>query len=371
MRKVLIVISDINKSIQFEEIALGIKTNVELEYFLINSSNTEFGKFLEENKIKVRYFEAQTSLGKLLTIVKMWYFMIHKRYDVVHCHLILASLLGLFASRLAFIKKRIYTRHHSDIHHFYFPHGLKYDQYCNRIATDVVAITKNVEEILLSEGCSKGKIKIINHGLNMQKYVVDPTITDKLCIKYNLSENKLKIGVISRYIDWKGIEYIIEAYEKFLMYHPDCLLVLLNAKGSYSKFIKSKLEKLPDKSYLEIEFENEIIAFYSLFNIFVHCPINKTCEAFGQVYIEALASKVPSIFTLSGVASEFIVNMKNALVVDYNSPDEIFNAMRYIVNKKNTKQINEIKERGYIDVLNNYSMSVTISKHLDLYNDVC
>jgi hypothetical protein len=60
-------------------------------------------------------------------------------------------------------------------------------------------------------------------------------------------------------------------------------------------------------------------------------PIDDTIEAFGQTYIEALISGVPSVFTLSGVASEFIENGKNALVVDYKNSEQISVAIDQIL----------------------------------------
>ncbi len=87
------------------------------------------------------------------------------------------------------------------------------------------------------------------------------------------------------------------------------------------------LELIPSENYVEIEFEEDLFAFYKLFDIYVHVPIDSKCEAFGQTYIEALASGIPSVFTLSGIANEFIHNKENAIVVDYKNSEQINNAL--------------------------------------------
>ena len=89
---------------------------------------------------------------------------------------------------------------------------------------------------------------------------------------------------------------------------------------------------LPDSCYTEIKFENNLFALYKLFDIYVHTPVNKEIEAFGQTYVEALVSGIPSVFTLSGVANEFIKDKENALVVDYCNSEQIYSSINKIIN---------------------------------------
>jgi glycosyltransferase involved in cell wall biosynthesis len=64
-------------------------------------------------------------------------------------------------------------------------------------------------------------------------------------------------------------------------------------------------------------------------------PINKEIEAFGQTYVEALAAEIPSVFTLSGIASEFVQNNNNALLVEYEDFKQIYDSIiQILVNKK-------------------------------------
>ncbi len=87
------------------------------------------------------------------------------------------------------------------------------------------------------------------------------------------------------------------------------------------------LKELPENSYTTINYEEDSAALYQLFDYFIHVPVDNESEAFGQVYVESLAAGIPSIFTLSGIANDFIVNGENALVVNYKSTEEIYNAL--------------------------------------------
>ena len=83
------------------------------------------------------------------------------------------------------------------------------------------------------------------------------------------------------------------------------------------------LNRLPASSWKTTEFENNITSLYHIFDYYIHVPINKEIEAFGQTYIEALAAGTPSVFTLSGVAPEFIIDHHNAIVVPFCDSEAI------------------------------------------------
>jgi glycosyltransferase involved in cell wall biosynthesis len=178
--------------------------------------------------------------------------------------------------------------------------------------------------------------------------------------KYNLQNKNPIIGVIARWIHLKGIQYIIPAFKQLLEIYPNAHLVLANAQGDYAHEIKKSLVDLPQTSYTEILFEKNLPALYKTFTLYVHTPINAEVEAFGQTYVEALAAGVPSVFTLSGVAREFIEDEKNALVVDFCNGQQIFEAMQKLLShtdlqKKITENGKEIVKKLFL-----------LQKHIEL-----
>ena len=106
---------------------------------------------------------------------------------------------------------------------------------------------------------------------------------------------------------------------------------------------------------------------YKLFDIYTHVPISKSAEAFGQTYVEALASGTPSVFTLSGIANEFIIDKQNALVVPYKNSEAIYCSWNELINDK------EIRDRliinGRNDVAQKFQLNQMITKLEELYNE--
>jgi glycosyltransferase involved in cell wall biosynthesis len=367
-KKVTYILSNIDKAIAFEWIIEYInKEKFSLSFISIGQKEeTVLADFCKEHQIPF-YPVAYSSKKDIITATFKTFNLLSKiKPDAVHAHLFEAGLIGITAAYFARIKKRIYTRHYATQHHEYAPGGVKYDRIINHLSTDIIAISKNVEDVLINmENVKPEKITLIHHGFLLNEFEnVGQQRIDNLKQKYHL-ENKFVVGVVSRYLHLKGIQYIIPAFKKLLLTKPDAHLVLANAKGEYKNEVKILLETIPEYSYTEIEFEADNAALFKCFDVFVHVPINTKIEAFGQIYIEALAAGIPGIFTLSGVAAEFIQDKKNALVVNFNSSDEIYNAIDELIQNEEIRKL--IIENGRKDIAQLFSLSLMIEKLEKIY----
>lgn len=331
--RVTYIISNVEKASEFEWAALELKDVLDLDFVFLNPSpKTHLSDYLKNLGIPVHFILYRGKKDLPLAFFKICGLLLKKRPQAVHTHLFDASLAGLTAAFLLRIRQRILTRHHSDFHHQYFKHAVKYDLWCNRMANRIIAVSKNVKNILVQlEHVDPAKITVIYHGLNFDDFVSSPERIAAIRKKYQLDAGSPVIGVVSRFTEWKGIQYIIPAFIELLKSHPQACLVLANANGDYEPKIMALLSAVSPDQYRLIRFENDIASLFKSFDVFVHAPVDETSEAFGQIYIESLACKVPSVFTLSGIASEFIVDKRNALVVDHRNSQQIYAAITLLM----------------------------------------
>ena len=289
------------------------------------------------------------------------------RPDVVHTHLFDASMAGLTAAWITRVPVRIHTRHHASHHHIYFPHAVKYDKYINRLSTRIFAISGNIRDILIAkEQVVQEKVNVVYHGFDLAHFRdVEQERVELLKVKYDIPSNHTVIGMISRFTFWKGVQDMIVAFKKYLEVYPATVLVLANARGDYEQEIKQLLNALPEDNYRLIDFELDSPALYKLFDFFVHVPIDDHSEAFGQVYVEALAAGVPSVFTLSGIAVEFIRHREHALIVPYQQPDAIFEAL--IDLRTNPDLSRQLANAGGEIVDELFGVEAMVNKTLELY----
>lgn len=325
------ILANIDKAMAFEWIAERLdQTHATLSFILLNPGDSHLATYLEGRGLAVRRVRFRGKRDMPRAILQVWATLREWRTDVVHAQLLYGGLVGLSAARLAGVRHRLYTRHHATFHWRYHPRGVLYDRYNNRLATRIIAISENVRTVLVErEQVPPGKIELIHHGFDLGAFRDVPADrVAALRAKYDVQPGRFVVGVISRYLELKGITYAVQAFRQYLAQDPGACLVLANARGPDRALIQAALASLPPDSYREIPFEQDLFALYRLFDIFLQIPVDPEIEAFGQTYVEALAAGVPSVFTLSGVASEFIRDGENALVVGFRDSDAILAAIR-------------------------------------------
>jgi glycosyltransferase involved in cell wall biosynthesis len=323
----IIFISNVTKAMEHEWFAdFTDKEKFDFEFILFNSLNSELHNYLIKSGFRCRNYRLHSNYMIPFHIVFFTFLILKRRPDFVHCHLFQASLVGIISAKIAGLKKRIYTRHHTDVHHVYHPHAVKYDLLVNRLSTHIIAVSNNSRNVLVNlEQVDPSKITVIPHGIpeKLINKSVPAAEVSEMRKKYGLEKSNPIIGVISRFVPEKGIQYIIPAFKSLLSGFPEAKLVLANAKGKYENEILKFLEDLPAESYLLIKFENKIDPLFASFDVFVHAPIDETCEAFGQVYIEAMSLGVPMVCCVSGIAHDLVINERNALVAEYKSAESL------------------------------------------------
>ncbi|HMX61397.1 MAG: glycosyltransferase family 4 protein [Chitinophagales bacterium] len=368
-RKITYILFGIDKAPAFEWIIDNIDAQrFQLEFILISGNqHTHIESHCVQQKITYHVISYRSKKDIPRCVFQVYSVLRKTKPDAVHAHIFEGGLIGITAAFLARVPKRIYTRHYSSYHHQFHPNGIKYDRIINKLSTHIIAICNNVKNILVQwENVPEAKITLIRHGFDLNDfYHVDEARIAAVQHKYNPKKLAPIIGVVSRFTYWKGIQYTIPAFKTILQKYPNAHLVLANANGDYKKEILALLSELPETSYTTIKFENDNAALFKLFDVFVHVPIDQHVEAFGQIYVEALATSTPSVFTLSGVSPEFITNEENALVVDFKNSQEIANAVLRILDDDSLRQ--HLKQNAKNQLDNYFSLNLMIKNLEQLY----
>ncbi|HAS46963.1 MAG TPA: glycosyl transferase family 1 [Microscillaceae bacterium] len=362
------ILSDINKAIAFEWIEQSLRdSQYKLSFILLNQGESQLENYLKAQQVPVYRIPYRGKKDALRAIRGIRKILKQEQTQVVHTHLFDASMFGLLAAKLSKIPRRVYTRHHGTLHHEFFPRAVYYDRLIHSMATHIVAISGVVKQVLIErEKVKTSKVTLVPHGFDLQGFSqVNLAKVALLKNQYQTQGKHPVIGIIARQTFWKGIQHIIPAFGRLLEQYPNAHLVLANAKGDYKAEIDALLGKLPPNSYTEIEFEQDIYHLYQLFDLYVHTPINEDLEAFGQTYVEALAAGIPSIFSLSGIAPEFIEDGKNALVVPFQDSEAIYQQMVRLL--ENPALAQQLTSQGRKDVQKAFALDNMIQALKNIY----
>lgn len=367
--RVLYIVSDIDKAVSFEWIATHFQQldSFRVSFCFLLSSPSVTAKLLVEAGIPshILYVNGKSSWPSI--IYSIFRLIRTEQPDVIHCHLLKASLLGLIAASLAGAPARIFTRHHGSMHHTTHRKGLLWDSICNALSTSIVSISPVTTEILTSwEHVPSAKIVSIPHGFALDSFVKPPAQRSEAFRRaHDLPDTSFIIGAVSRFEHEKGVQDTVQAAVSLIAQGHDLHLLLLNASGSYSNVIYSLLASLPSGSWTCLPFESDMAAAYASMDVLVHVPISPYVEAFGQVYIEGLAAGVPIVCTLSGIASEVIVDQSNALVVPFCSPKSIASSIDRLIRDKTLRDT--LALNGPPSVRETFSLETMFSRLDELY----
>lgn len=363
------VVSELQYSAAFEWLSEALTRSHRFQLVVLNPAPGPLERKLQEKGVDVL---SVPFTGKWSVAKAVWNLARHfrkSRPDVVHAHLLAGSVVALAAAWLAGVPRRIYTRHTSTFHHTYDRGGVKYDRLCNTLATRIVSISQAADYALIElEHVRPDKIAKIHHGFEFDRFLRhDPGAIDAVRRKWRIDERKPCVGVVARHIEWKGIQYVIPAFRKFKERCPDAQLILANAVGPYREVLMSQLSDFRKEDVVVIPFEEDAAALFQAMDIYVHVPVDPHAEAFGQTYIEALACGVPSIFTLSGVAAEFVRHETHALVVPFKDSEAVYRCMTRLWEDASLRERLGAAGRQY--VVEHFDFAAMMEKLEELYHE--
>jgi glycosyltransferase involved in cell wall biosynthesis len=372
IKKLCWIVSNLDYSKQFDQLAQYLHNSEKytLSYILLAEKAPILYDLFKKAGIDVHFVEYKSKKDLPSAIAKIYGILKRIKPDVVHTNLFEATFAGLIAAKAAGVKSRIHTRHHSNESHLFYPkRAIYYDKLINRLSTKIVAVSDVVAEVMIKlEAVPAEKITVIPHGFMLEEMTADPAVTEKVREDYGLTGAYPVIGVVSRFVNWKGIQYVIPAFKKLLADYPQAKLVMANARGSYSDQLRKQLQdELEENQYVIINIERRIFELFKTFDVFVHVPVSREIEAYGQVYIEPLVLKVPSVFTLSGIANSFVEDGKNALVVPHKDADAIYEAVKKMLADESLR--GRVAEQGFKDVWARYHINDMFTRLDELYSD--
>jgi glycosyltransferase involved in cell wall biosynthesis len=351
-------------------IAAGLdRERFDLSFLLLNIGPAPMEQMIRAQGVPVVYIPLDGRFGVARATRAVAAFCRRQSIDVAHVHMERASLPGLLGVRLAGVPVRIHTRHIAGPYpeSYRKSRDMLKDRRNNWLSTHIVAPSETTRQTLLNvDAVPASKITVIPHGFDMTALgSAGPSDAARMRAKYGFEVDAPVIGVVSRYLAIKGIDDIIAAFRKLLGSYPRARLVLANARGRQEDAVRSRLRAEIPGRYTEIVYETDMPALYRTFDVFVHVPVEPHYESFGQVYVEALACGVPSVFTIAGVAGDFVRDGENALVVPSRSPDKIHEAILRLLADPDLST--RLAANGRRDVEERYDLSRMLRPLEELY----
>ena len=171
------------------------------------------------------------------------------------------------------------------------------------------------------------------------------------------TEKTLKVGVMSRFVSRKKIDWVIDAVHELKENGHDVELDILGFGKQ-----KNYLQRLSSLSSAKVNFIDEQVDeeynFYENIDIFVMPSKSKyfgvEFEGLGLVYLEAASYGIPTLVGASGGSPETIIPGQSGFVV--GDKKAVVDGILYFI--QNPKELEIFGERNKENILENFSLDV-------------
>lgn len=230
-------------------------------------------------------------------------------------------------------------------------------------------IVKNVESIIVPSTLSKEfhtKLGGNSDKIFIAHNIVDNCMFREISLNYTKQKDYIKeeLGIqnkkvllfVGRLVEGKGVQYLIQSYNKLKSEFDDICLILVG-DGNYRNHLEDtcKKEKIKDVFFLGWLSE-ERIKYYAIADIFVLPTLKDLCPL---VMNEAMVCELPVISTTaSGNSKDMIISGKNGYIVDAGNYEQLYSSIKKIVYNDDL-QVKMGKE-SYEIIMNEYTIEHTV-----------
>lgn len=281
--KILHYIDENNLSWAWPWVQLLNELKKNIEIIIVCRPNGSLSNILKQNNLDVIEYKP---LFTALPFMNSGFKKIIKKIkpDLIHTRLSsAASIAGFFGKKLnipvvATIDKFPKRKYYKNVNY-------------------IIPCSKAVENHMISIGFKKENMTVIYNALNIKYY-----ITKKL--NYN---NKIFFLGMGRFVDWKGFDILIKAFNEFLneINNPEKFFLYLAGDGPELNNLKTLTHNLNlENKIFFLGFVKNVKSILKKSDIYIHPSYGK--EAFGLSLLEAMASGLAVIASDNGGIPEIL-----------------------------------------------------------------
>ena len=223
-----------------------------------------------------------------------------------------------------------------------------------------ISFTEQQKALLINQGLSFDKISTIHHSIDTEKY--SPTKRDKKFWTHFNINSEIIILFTGRLTEEKGVLELLEAFELLSNKYSNISLVICGGGGNLEEFVSKKAKEIKNAHYIGFLTESDLQKAYASADIGIFPSKN---EGFGLVYLESMASGLPTVGVNKGGPSEIITNGFNGILSPDNSPNTIREALEKLIIDEEFRK--ELGKNARLTIEKKYSPEVIANEYLNLF----
>lgn len=245
-------------------------------------------------------------LSHLLNIWRLIKLMKKERYDCVHAHTPVASLIARLAAKIAGVPVIVYTAHgfyfHENMNPFIYKIAYWLEKIWGRFFTDYIFFQSQEDYQLALEERFNSSDRLVHIGNGVSAKMFNPVLYDKDQIRKNMgfSDQDVILIFVGRLVQEKGIRELIDAFNLLKGKFACLKLVIVGGSVEGDRCgidLPETLGSVPEhvrKDIYRLGLRNDIPQLLSAADVFV---LPSYREGLPRSIIEAMAMRKPIVAT--------------------------------------------------------------------------
>jgi glycosyltransferase involved in cell wall biosynthesis len=285
-----------------------------------------------------------TPVQDLKAIWSLYQLFRKEKPTIVHTHTPKAGLLGMIAGRLAGVPVRLHTVAGLPLMEATGNKRLLLEQVeklTYSAATKVYPNSGNLKRFILANRfCSDSKVKVLGNGSSngIDTKFFDRTpdlvaVTENLKQELNISASDFVFLFIGRLVRDKGIEELVEAFNRVRSTHANARLLLVGPFEPELDPISEKTIRLinEDNAIVLVGFQQDVRPYYMMSDVLTFPSYR---EGFPNVPMQAGCFGLPAIVTDINGCNEIIVNGVNGIIIPSKNVNTLETAMNRLLDDR-------------------------------------
>ncbi|MBR2786196.1 MAG: glycosyltransferase family 1 protein [Clostridia bacterium] len=285
----------------------GVESVVMNYYRNINREKIQFDFICDEDSTNIPYKEIENLGGKVILIPpyqklpsyirKLKKVLQENKYEVIHSHITTLSVFPLFTAKMAGVQTRIAHSHSTTNKAEWKKNLIKgiLKPFSKVFATDYMCCSEYAGRWLFGDKAyNSGKVYLLNNAINVEKFLFNEPIREKVRKNLNIQDNTIVIGHIGRFVKQKNHDFLIDIFNQIHKKNENTILLLVG-QGPLQDEIKSKVDILGLNSCVSfLGQRNDVDEMYQAFDVFI---LPSLYEGLPVVGVEAQSSGLLCIFS--------------------------------------------------------------------------
>ncbi len=281
--------------------------------------------------------------------------------DVIHTHMLQATIIGQLVAMLFRRGKRIVTRHYTDVEVVNRRIYYILDKYVTQRCSDVIAVSNSVKRDLMFQGISESRISVVHNGIDLTGF--DNAASQSADILPKLKENTYIVGCVGSLMKRKGHDWLIKAFSLVLKHHENARLLIAGEGPEYANLKNLTKQLRLENEVRLIGFHGEIPKFLKEIDLFVQ---PSRSESFGISVLEAMAAEKCVIASNTGGIPEIVIDGQTGILVEPGNVKELANAISEVMS--NPSKYKQFGHAGRNLVETKFNVANTVKGYQSAYS---